>query len=79
MIMTGRERNDVIEVKADRILADYRTAAAYAAYVEAQLCGGRRRSFLALLGKIGRFFVVALVIFLSAGVVLGPIPVIFPE
>jgi hypothetical protein len=77
--MTRRERNHLVEMNADRILADRRTTAEYATYVEAQLCGGWKRVLLALLGRIGRFFVVALVIFLSASVVLGPIPVVFPE
>lgn len=77
--MTSGERSDLVEMNADRILADHRTTVEYATYVEAQLCGDSRRSLPALLGRIGRFFVAALVIFLSAGVVLGPIPVVFPE
>jgi hypothetical protein len=49
--MTRRQRDEVVEARADLILAVEFTAAAYAGYFEFQLRSGKIRQLLRLLGK----------------------------
>jgi hypothetical protein len=46
--MTGRQRNRVVEARADLILGDEHSAEAYAAHFETQMHGGKVRRLLYL-------------------------------
>jgi hypothetical protein len=57
--MTGSERDLHVEERADRILSDDRAAAAYAAFVEAQLRYRGARNLLARLRALARVLAAA--------------------
>jgi hypothetical protein len=57
--MTGSERDVHVEERADRILSDDRAAAAYAAFVEAQLHYRGMRNLLAWLRALARVLAAA--------------------
>jgi hypothetical protein len=60
--MTGSERDVHVEEHADRILSDDRAAAAYAAFVEAQLRYRGMRNLLARLRAFARLRALARVL-----------------
>jgi hypothetical protein len=60
--MTGSERDVHVEERADRILSDDRAAAAYAAFVEAQLRYRGVRNLLARLRALARVLTAAMAV-----------------
>jgi len=60
--MTGSERDLHVEERADRILSDDRAAAAYAAFVEAQLRYWGVRNLLARLRALARVLAAAMAV-----------------
>jgi hypothetical protein len=60
--MTGSERDVHVEERADRILSDERAAAAYAAFVEAQLRYRGVRNLLARLRALARVLAAAMAV-----------------
>jgi hypothetical protein len=60
--MTGSERDVHVEERADRILSDDRAAAAYAAFVEAQLRYRGVRNLLARLRALARVLAAAMAV-----------------
>jgi hypothetical protein len=60
--MTGSERDLHVEERADRILSDDRAAAAYAAFVEAQLRYRGVRNLLARLRALARVLTAAMAV-----------------
>lgn len=71
--MTGSERHVHVEEQANRILRDERAAAAYTAFVEAQLRYCRMRNLLAWVRDLARGLMTVTVTFLSAGIALGSV------
>jgi hypothetical protein len=60
--MTGSERDVHVQERADRILSDDRAAAAYAAFVEAQLRYRGVRNLLARLRALARVLTAAMAV-----------------
>jgi hypothetical protein len=60
--MTGSERDVHVKERADRILSDDRAAAAYAAFVEAQLRYRGVRNLLARLRALARVLAAAMAV-----------------
>jgi len=60
--MTGSERDVHVAERADRILSDDRAAAAYAAFVEAQLRYRGVRNLLARLRALARVLTAAMAV-----------------
>lgn len=63
-----------VEERADRILADDCALTAYGRFVAAQLRRRRGRRVLRWLRALARVALVAGAAFLSAGILLGPVP-----
>jgi len=64
--------------RADRILADDRALRAYSRFVDTQLRRRRGRKVLGWLRALARVALVVTAAFLSAGMLLGPVPSLPP-